>query len=343
MKIQDYVNQYDPQNQFKVLTDSWKQIEYALNNQYELSRLKGKKFSNIVISGLGGSAISGDIVENYLSDEIKIPFAVNRNYKLPSFAGSNTLVIASSYSGNTEETISVLDQAIEQKCSVLVITTGGKARSIAELNNIPVINLQPGFQPRYALGLSLFSLLISLEELGIISAQLRQIEQILKLWKEKSGEYSLDGNIAFFTAQSLIGYIPIIYSISSITSAAGYRFKCQLNENSKVHAFHNVLPEMNHNEIIGWESYKENIFPVKIINLLDDTCHPQISKRFDFLSEIFAQNNIEVINLKSKETNFKARLMDLIYLCDWITFFLSVQRGYDPSEINYINQLKERL
>lgn len=343
MKIKDYVKLYDPQNQFKVLADSWKQIEFALNNQYDLTGLKGRKYSSIIITGLGGSAISGDIVENYLSDELKFPMLVNRSYSLPSYAGQNTLVIASSYSGNTEETISVLELAIERGCPVLVITTGGKAMSIAESNNIPVIKLQPGFQPRYALGLSLFSLIISLEELCLIKPQKDQTERILKLWKEKSLEYSADANIAFNTALSLIGYIPIIYSVTNITSAAGYRFKCQLNENSKVHAFHNVLPEMNHNEIIGWETYNEKTFPAKIVLLSDDSCHPQITKRFNFLTEIFEQNKIDVINLKSSEINFKARLMDLIYLCDWITFFLSVQRGYDPSEINYINQLKERL
>lgn len=343
MKISELVAKYDPQNQFDVLINSWQQIEYALNNNYELTPLLNKKFSNLILTGLGGSAISGDLIKNYLSNEINVPFIVNRNYSLPGYADENTLLIASSYSGNTEETISVLDQAISKKCSILVLTTGGKAEILATSNNIPVIKLKSGFQPRYALGISFFSVLVALEKLGMIPSQKSEIEQILNLWKSNGIEYSKDGNSAFTIAENLLGFIPVIYSIADLTSAAGYRFKCQLNENSKMHAFHNEIPEMNHNEIIGWETYSEKTFPVKIINLLDDQCNPQIKKRFVFLNEIFSENKIDIINLSSKENNFKVRLLDLIYLCDWITFYIAVQRGFDPSEINYINKLKNRL
>lgn len=343
MTIPDYINKYDPQNQFEVLRNSWKQIEYALNNEYNLNSVKSASFSNIILTGLGGSAISGDLIKNYLRDEIKIPFIVNRNYFLPAFANKNTLLIASSYSGNTEETISVLKEAIKKKCKIIVLTTGGEAEEIAISNNIPVIKLQKGYQPRYALGLSFFSLLITLEKIGLINSQLKEIETILNLWKIKGIEFSNDGNPAFELAKNLIGFIPVIYSIADLTSSAAYRFKCQLNENSKVHAFHHEIPEMNHNEIIGWETYQEKSFSVKVVNILDDDCHPQIMKRFAFINEIFRSNKIDVIQLKSSEKSFKARLMDLIYLCDWISFYLAVQRGYDPSEIDNINKLKARL
>ncbi len=343
MTITELVNKYDPQNQFKVLINSWQQIDYAINNKYSLSSLTGRKFSNVILTGLGGSAISGDLIKNYLRSEIRNPFIVNRNYFLPGFADSGSLLIASSYSGNTEETISVLEHAILKKCGIIVLTTGGKAEKIAIDNNLPIIKLQPGFQPRFALGLSFFSLLITLEEIGLINSQKNEIEKILHLWKLKSDEYSTDNNTAFSIAENLLGYLPVIYSIADITSAAGYRFKCQLNENSKLHAFHNEVPEMNHNEIVGWESYNEKTFPVKVINLLDPECHPQVKKRFDFMNKLFSQAKIDVINLMSNEKNFKVRLMDLIYLCDWITFYIAVQRGFDPSEIDNINKLKERL
>ncbi|MBS4033589.1 MAG: bifunctional phosphoglucose/phosphomannose isomerase [Ignavibacterium sp.] len=343
MKIQEYVKKYDPQNQFDVLINIWKQIEFALNNKYDVDELNQKKFTNLVLTGLGGSAISGDLLRNYLHNEIKVPFIVNRNYSLPSFADENTLLIVSSYSGNTEETISVLNQAIKAKCSILVLTTGGEAEKIAFSHKLPVIKLQKGFQPRYALGLSFFSLLIALDKIGVISNQKSEIEEVLTIWKKKASEYSSENNMAFSLAERMIGFIPVIYSISELTSAAGYRFKCQLNENSKLHAFHHEIPEMNHNEIIGWETYQEKSFPVKVIYLLDENCHPQIKKRFQFMSEILCENKIDVIALNSSEKSFKARLMDLIYLCDWITFYIAVQRGYDPSEIDNINKLKERL
>jgi len=278
-----------------------------------------------------------------LQDDINITFFVNRNYNLPSFADDNTLVIASSYSGNTEETISVLQEAIEKKCNVVVITTGGKAAKIANDNNIPVVKLKEGYQPRYALGLSLFSLIVVLQELGLISEQNLFIEKSIELWKNRSAQFSSENNFAFESAQSLIGFTPVIYSVAGLTSSAGYRLKCQLNENSKLHAFHNVVPEMNHNEIVGWESYIEKSFPAIIVNISDSSCHPRILKRFDFLNELFSKANIDVINLISNENNFKGRLMDLIYLCDWISFYVALQRGYDPSEIDNIINLKNRL
>lgn len=343
MNITQLVKKYDPQNQFNVLLNSWQQIDYALNNNYDLTSFTGKKFSNVILTGLGGSAISGDLVKNYLGSEIKVPFIVNRNYFLPGFADSNTLLIASSYSGNTEETISVMEQAISRKCSILVLTTGGKAEKIASEKFIPVIKLKTGFQPRYALGLSFFSLVIALEKIGLVRNQTDEIREIMNLWKLKAEEYSKDHNKAFSIAESIIGFLPVIYSIADLTSASGYRFKCQLNENSKLHAFHNEVPEMNHNEIIGWESYNDKVFSVKIINLLDPEYHPQIKKRFDFMNQIFSQSKIDVINLISSEKSFKVRLMDLIYLCDWITFYIAVQRGFDPSEIDNINKLKDQL
>src|SRR5690606_38988525 len=165
----------------------------------------------------------------------------------------------------------------------------------------------------------------------------------IELWKNRSAQFSSENNFAFESAQSLIGFTPVIYSVAGLTSSAGYRLKCQLNENSKLHAFHNVVPEMNHNEIVGWESYIEKSFPAIIVNISDSSCHPRILKRFDFLNELFSKANIDVINLISNENNFKGRLMDLIYLCDWISFYVALQRGYDPSEIDNIINLKNRL
>lgn len=343
MLIKEYVAKYDPQNQFEVLRSSWTQIEYAENNSYDLSLLNKKSFSNIIITGLGGSAISGDLLKNFLNEELSLPIAVNRNYNLPAFASEDTLVICSSYSGNTEETLSVLNQAIEKKCSIVLITTGGEAQMIAEKNRNPVIKLKAGYQPRYALGISFFTLLRLFEELKLISNHSEIINQIKLLWKSKAEEYTREENIPYTIANELIGFLPIIYSVADSTYSVGYRFKCQLNENSKVHAFHNEIPEMNHNEIIGWETYNEAKFPVKVVTILDVETHPQLVKRFEFLNEIFAKNKIDVINLSSSEKKIKVRILDLIYLCDWITYYLAVVRGYDPSEIDFIHQLKNRL
>ncbi|MDP2363928.1 MAG: bifunctional phosphoglucose/phosphomannose isomerase, partial [Ignavibacteria bacterium] len=299
--------------------------------------------SNIVISGLGGSAISADLIKNFLADELTIPLFVNRSYNLPKFAGNNTLFIASSYSGNTEETISALQKAIKLKCKIIAITTGGELEAISNKENIPCIKVQKGFQPRYSLGLSFFTLLKVLQEIKLIDDQSLIVEKIKSNWKNNGMAFSKEGNAAYTIAESLLGFIPVIYSVADSTSAVGYRLKCQLNENSKLHAFHNEVPEMNHNEIIGWESYHEKIFHSKIIIIQDENYHPQIKKRFEILKDIFAKTGVETLTLKSNEELFKVRLLDLIYLGDWISYYVGVLRGYDPSEIDNIYTLKDRL
>ena len=343
MKIQELVKKHDPQNQFKVLQDSYKQIEIAWNNKFSLAGLKTDKIRNIVLSGLGGSAIAGDLINTYLKDDLEIPLLVNRNYSLPVFANKKTLVIISSYSGNTEETISVLNEAIKKKCIIVALTSGGEVKKICKKNKIPVVEVPQGFQPRYALPLSFFSVLKILQKLKITGKENNNVNKIIDLYKSKGKEFSAEANSAFLFAENLIGFIPVIYSIADLNSSIGYRFKCQFNENSKLHAFHNILPELNHNEIIGWESFAEKQFAAKIIFLEDDSCHSQIKKRIKITSELASKSGVEVLTLKSNEENFKVRIFDLIYLCDWITFYLAVMREFDPSEINYINELKIRL
>lgn len=343
MEIKDYVKKYDPQNQFDVLINSYKQIEFAWNNKFNLQEMDVTGISNIIVSGLGGSAISADLMKNYLVNELNVPFIVNRNYNLPKFADKNSLFIASSYSGNTEETISCLKQAINSGCRVVCITTGGEVERIAKENNLVCVKVQTGYQPRFALGLSFFSLLKLFQEIKIIGDQNNIVEKVLSNWKNNGVEFSKEDNFAFNTAVALNGFIPVIYSVSDLTNSVGYRFKCQVNENAKLHAFFHEIPEMNHNEIIGWESFHEKQFHAKIVNFIDEIYHPQIQKRFSILSEIFAQSGVEIIYLKSNEENFKVRLLDLIYLGDWISYYLGVLRGFDPSEIDNIHTLKEKL
>jgi glucose/mannose-6-phosphate isomerase len=340
MKIQDFVLKNDPENQFNVLINTYQQVESAWNNKIDLGTLKNKKFNSIIVTGLGGSAISADLMSNFLGSELTIPFIVNRNYHLPSFADNNTLLIVSSYSGNTEETISVFNEGIIKKCGIICITTGGKIGKMALDNNIPAVKVIQGYQPRYSLGLSFFSLLKILHELNIISSQESVVTKIISLWKEKGIQFSNEPNRAIDIARELIGFIPVIYSAADVTSAVGYRLKCQFNENSKLHAFQNVLPELNHNEIIGWESFQDKQFNAKLILIMDKTYHPQIKKRFDITASLIS---CEKIYLESYEEDFKSRLMDLIYFGDWISYYLALFRGYDPTEIENINILKEKL
>lgn len=342
MKISEMIKSVDSQNQFEVLKNTYQQIEYSWNLKLNLSQIDASKIKNIIVTGLGGSAIGGDLLINFLRDEIKYPYQVNRNYNLPKYANENTLVIASSYSGNTEETVSALNDAIKKKCQVVCITTGGKIENLANQNSIPVVKLLKGFQPRYALYLNFFALLKIFESLILIDKQEKIVQEIILLLKQKSEIYSKEKNEALNLAESLLGHTPIIYAVSDITSAVACRFKGQFNENSKVHAFYNFYPELNHNEIVGWESYR-SIMNFKVINLLDETYNEQIKKRFEITSKLIKNSGAEIINLNSSEKNFKVRLIDLIYLGDWITYYLAILRNVDPTEIDNINFLKDNL
>lgn len=341
MKLTDFIKKYDSQNQLKVLQEYYKQAADAWNNKINLSSIIERKFSSIVFCGLGGSAISGDLFCDYLYAELKIPFLVVRGYNLPSFTNENTLVIISSYSGNTEETISCFEQALKKNSKIVVISSGGKICNIAGENKIPVVKIAEGFQPRYALGLSFFSLLKIMQELGFCKED-QNIKEIIDLWKKRGEEYSKDINYPGQIAEQVVGYIPVIYS-AEFLSSVGYRFKCQLNENAKLHSFHHTFPEMNHNEIIGWESFKEKQFAAKVINLIDKEYHQQNKKRFDIFKNMLAEQSIDIITLTSNEKNKKIRIMDLIFLADWISFYISVLRGYDPSEIDFIHRMKQQI
>ena len=341
MKIKEFIEKYDTQNQFEVLKNSYKQVINAWNNKIDLSNLKKNKYSTIVYCGLGGSSISGDLLVDYLSGELSIPFIVVRGYDLPAGVNKDTLIIISSYSGNTEETISCFNQALKKNCKIVAITSGGKVEQEVIKYKIPLIKIESGFQPRYALYLGFFSLLKLMQEIGFVNED-QLVKKIIDLLSKRGEELSKENSRAVYIAEQLIGFIPVIYSAGFLSSAA-YRFKCQINENSKLHAFHHILPEMNHNEIIGYESYKEKQLNAKVIYLLDKDYLPQLLKRFNILKELLSNQKLDILSLESSENDKKVRIMDLIFLCDWISFYAAVLRGYDPSEIDFILEMKKRL
>lgn len=343
MQISEMIKKYDASNQYQVLKSSYTQVEYAWNLKIDLSSIDTSKIKNIILTGLGGSAIGGELVQNFFRTELKYPYAVNRNYELPPYVNENTLVIASSYSGNTEETLSALNQALENNCQIVCVTTGGKMEEIAKKNNLPVGKLLKGYQPRFALWINFFTVVNVLNSLKLVPDQTENVKQVIELLKRKGEEYSKEQNDALSLAENLVGYVPLIYSVADYTSVVGTRFKGQFNENSKQHAFFSYFPELDHNEIMGWEGYSPQQMNIKLINIWDDDYHPQVKKRLEITSEVIRKAKCEIIDLKSNEANSKLRLVDLIYFGDWTTYYYAIIRGFDPTTIDNINYLKERL
>jgi glucose/mannose-6-phosphate isomerase len=327
---------------YTVLKNSWEQAENAWK-PVNIPGIKNEKITKIIITGLGGSAISGDILKNFLRDELKIPVTINRSYSLPHYTDTNTLVIASSYSGNTEETISAFRSALELKCPVIAITTGGEIEKLAIVNNIPVIKLQEGFQPRYALYSSFFTLVRLMQDLKFIISQDEIVTRIINNIKIKGEEYIKNHNSAFRTASELKKYIPVIYSITDFNDSAGRRFKGQLNENSKIHAWVGEYPEMNHNELVGWESVKESGISYKPVLLWDNDIPSRIKKRIEIINNLLKGEDIDILTFSGNGNSFKERLIDIIYFSDWVSYYLALLNEKDPGEIDFIHQLKNRM
>lgn len=343
MNLSDMITKYDVENQFKVLKESYKQVEYAWNLNIDVSSIDTSKIKNIVLSGLGGSAIGGDLLQNFFRTELKYPYVVNRNYELPPYADENTLVIASSYSGNTEETLAAAEKAIERKCQVACITTGGKLEEFAKKHKLPIGIMMKGYQPRFALWVNFFTLLKLVQSLKLVPEQNDVVNSIIGLLKRKGEAYSQPVNEALTLAEGFVGFIPLVYAVSEYTSAIGARYKGQFNENAKLHAFYGLLPELDHNEILGWDTFEPKQINLKLINIMDQDYHPQVKKRYEITSEIIKKKGCEIVNIQSKEKTWKERLVDVIYLGDWLTYYLAVIRGINPTSIDNINYLKERL
>jgi glucose/mannose-6-phosphate isomerase len=343
MKPKDFAKKHDPANLYQTLIETHTQIDAAWNRDLDLAATEGVPFESVVVTGLGGSAIAGDVMADFLGDDLALPWRVNRDYRLPAYVNEKTLVVVSSYSGDTEETLSSLKDAMAKNAKIVCITSGGAVAATAKAKGLPLVDMPKGFQPRYALGASFFSLLKVLEALNVAPPSDALVEEIRALWKRRGEEYAEAPNRAFDVAATLIGKTPAIYSAVGVTEAAGWRFKGQLNENAKTLAFHAPFPEMNHNEIVGWETVRGELSSLVPIYLPDTAAHPRTLLRFEIVERILGKSGVESMTLQGEGEDRRVRLMDLVYLLDWVSYWLAVLRGYDPGEIDNIMALKKEL
>jgi len=342
------VRSVDKANMFGVLRNFHAQVKAAINIGSKADLTKFDKYSmrNIIITGLGGSAIGGDLIRSYTQYEGKIPVFVNRNYTLPSFAGTGTLVIVSSYSGNTEETTSAYLHAIENKCSIICITSGGEVEKIAKKNKHTLIKIPGGLQPRCALGYSFFVLYSVFAKLGIIKYNTKDLDSTLQLIENTAGEYtnlSIDQNRALKIALAIKGKLPVIYSSADLLDVVNLRWRAQLSENAKILAYGNLYPEMNHNELVGWKLNEDILKKIVVIYLRDDEDNERIKLRMDITSGIIGKYSDNVINISSDAKGKLERIFDLVYLGDWVSFYLAILNGVDPTPVDIISFLKKKL
>jgi glucose/mannose-6-phosphate isomerase len=305
-----------------------------------------RPYSNIILGGLGGSAIGGDLVRSYLGNDLSIPFEIVRGYELPASATASSLIIISSYSGNTEESLALFDQAIERGLTPVCITAGGKLLEEAQARKLTVIVLPQGFQPRAALAYSFVSVLMILQQAGLTSDENERIEKAAALCGELASKYqTLDGeNEALALARSLLHAVPVIYSPSDILGSINVRWRGQIQENAKHFAFGSVLPEMNHNEINGWQHPHDLMqhFTAIMLRSPEDE-YPRVQRRFEVLTEILRDKGVNVHSCEAQGSQRLSRMFSLIVLGDWVSFYLAMLTEVDPTPIPSIDRLKAAL
>ncbi len=305
-----------------------------------------RKVNKVVVLGMGGSAIGGDLVRTLVQEEAKVPVIIHRDYGLPAYVDDATLLIASSYSGNTEETLSAFEPALKTGAKKIAITTGGKLQQLAEKQNVPVFKIEYKAQPRAALGFSFIPTLGILQKLELIkdkSADVKETVDVLENMASRLDENSpAKSNPAKQIAQRLYGNLPVVFG-AGIAAEAAHRWKTQLNENSKSWAFYEVFPELNHNATVGFPLPKELVAKIRVILLRSPTYNARVKLRYDVTSGLLKQAGVPFEFVDGEGASPLAQMCSLISLGDYVSYYLAVLYQVDPSPVKAINYLKEQL
>lgn len=320
-----------------LIQDFTKQIEAALTiGKNTTFNPNNKSFQNVLITGMGGSGIGGTIISE-LASEVKIPISINKTYNLPSWVNENTLVIGSTYSGNTEETISVIEEALKVGAEVAFITSGGKAGELAEANKLNQIVLEGGNPPRSMLAFSLVSLMFLLNHYEVTSFDIENdlTNAINFINQEEENIISA----SFDLAKNLEGTMPIIYSVSGYEGIA-VRLRQQINENAKMLCWHHTIPEMNHNELVGWAGGNKDM-AVIILRNEDDSVKNQ--QRIEINKTIISTYTDKIYEVWGKGNNKIIRTLYQIHFGDWVSMHLSELNDVDVVEVKVIDFLKSEL
>ncbi len=343
------ISEIDKSDMLKIVEQFPKQCRDAVSlaETLNLDSSFFASISSIAVLGMGGSGIGGDLLKTVLTENATVPVQVVKGYKLPRFIGKDTLVFAVSYSGNTEETISAFSEAVSRGSRIIAVTSDGLLEKLAQESGANVIKIPSGFQPRAALGYLFFPILITASKLDIVPSLEGDINETLtileKLSENLSSKRKISENTAKQLAVNLFGKIPVVYGIEGATMPAALRWKCQFNENSKVQAFWNFFPELNHNEIVGWELLKETTKKFSLVILRDRDEHPQITKRVKATRELIKDHLDSIYEVWCEGDSKLARILSILYKGDFVSIYLALLNGVDPTPVKRITLLKKRL
>jgi len=339
------IKRIDKSNMLSFCVEAPKHYEKAAKLAKTLS-INYPKPKAIIVAGMGGSAIGGELLKDWARDKINVPIEVCREYSLPTYADKSTLVFVVSYSGETEESLSAFLDATKRKCMTACISSGGLLHEFAEKLNVPHLRVPSGMAPRATLPYLFMPLPIFLEKIGLVSDVTPEISETARILRKVSDSNSpeklLNNNFSKKLASDICGTIPIVYGFG-IYRAVAQRFKTQFNENSKILAKWEFFPELNHNEIVGWEATKELAKYFSIIFIRDNDEPKAIRQRITFTKELTRKKSAKVFEIQSLGKGMLAKMSSVICTGDFISVYLAVLRGIDPTPVKTIALLKEKM
>lgn len=320
------------------------QVERALRATQVPSFNYQGQFDKVLLTGLGGSAIGADYLTHWAATESRFPLVVNRDYQIPKWVDARTLVVTISMSGGTEETLAAFGEARARGAKIVAVSTGGKMKEFCQKTNTPFIEVEGGMQPRAAVGRMLVADALALEAAGVLQTR-AALEKAVTTLKAMQQEYDPKGpanrNPAKQLALQLGDTIPVVYASGHLVPVAR-RFANQLNENSKILAFWGAMPEMNHNELVGWSGDAQpNRFTAVLLR--SDLEHPGNAKRFEYTANLMREWGANVVEIKARGTTVAEQLLTTTYHADLVSGYLAVLRGQDPTPVQPISGLKEAL
>jgi glucose/mannose-6-phosphate isomerase len=309
-------------------------------------QIKYEKPKNIVIAGMGGSAIGGDLLRDWLQNRVKVPIEVCRDYYLPAYADAKTLALVVSYSGDTEEALCALLDAFKRKCMTVAVASGGTLIVFAQKLHLPYIVVRGGFQPRVAVPYLFFPLTEVLEKFGLISGVKQELEETIHVLEELAKKNAVKvpqrTNFAKSLAWELRSTIPVIYGFRQYRGVA-CRFKSELNENSKIPTKYENFPELNHNDVVGWDASEKLTKQFTVILIRDKDEAPEIRNRIEATKKLVLHKVAKVLEVRAVGESDLAKMFSVIFLGDLTSIYLAILLGVDPSPVKIITAMKNEM
>ncbi len=325
----------DKEHMRQVILDFPKQLEAGLELAKDIT-VEGK-FRNVIVCGMGGSALPADLLATLF--EPKLPFVIHKDYGLPYFVSPHSLVICVSYSGNTEETVSALSEAVEKKVPTVVIATGGKLKELATKHQLPFVEIPSGIQPRSAVGYMFAAVTKILANHQIMSDISADVKTTVKDLTSIQASLEKEGKVL---AEKVKGRIPVVYASRQYQALAEI-WKIRFNENAKIPAFYNYFPELNHNEMTGFSEVEKVEAKFYGIFLQDHTDHPRIAKRMDLTADVLKGKKIPVSMIGATKGSVTAKVFSSLLLSDWTSYHLALLNEVDPTPVPMIEDFKRKL